>query len=300
MMPEPETQHRVAGDALDALCTHLETFLDDIVVGTEGAPPRLMAAAGYALRGPSKRIRPLMLHLVAAGTTPHMDALRAAAAVELVHTASLILDDLPCMDDAEMRRTRPATHRAYGEATAILTAIALLNRAFGLLAESEGPAASRLRLIAILERAVGWHGLVAGQELDIAGTAADREGLENVNWLKTGTLFVAAVTMGGVVRGVSPADEARLEEFARELGLAFQLADDLMDRLGAAHDLGKDVRQDQNKTNVVSLLGIEETRAACLGHLARADAALVASGIDPGEIRAAIARSMKLPQLGGQ
>ncbi len=297
-MPEPETVPQVPADDLLALCASIESYLDEIVAGTQGAPPRLMAAAGHALQGPSKRIRPLMLHLVAAGTTPHVDAMRAAAAVELVHTASLILDDLPCMDDAAMRRTRPATHRAYGEATAILTAIALLNRAFGLLAECEGPAEMRIRLIALLERAVGWNGLVAGQELDIAGTTSDREGLEQVNWLKTGTLFVAAVGMGAVVRGVSPEGERRLEQFARELGLAFQLADDLMDRLGAASETGKDVRQDQDKTNVVSLLGIEETRAACLAHLARADAALVASGIEPSAIRAAVARSMKVPQLG--
>lgn len=294
-MSEPQIAAESSHDELDALRASLDGMLDEIISLNPGVPPSLSSAASYALQGPSKRIRPMMLHLVAAGTAPDPDALRAGAAVELVHTASLILDDLPCMDDATMRRARPATHRAYGEATAILTSIALLNRAFGLLAETEAPANVRLRLIRLLERAVGWHGLVAGQELDIAGLAADREGLEHINWLKTGTLFVAAVSMGATLRNVSAESTASLESFARDIGLAFQLADDLLDRLGSASDLGKDVGQDTEKTNVVSLLGIEETKAACLSHLARADASLVASGIDASPIRAAISRAFKIP-----
>jgi len=298
-MSEPEIAPDRLHDELDSLCARIDAFLGEVVDVAAGAPPSLMEAASYALRGPSKRLRPVMLHLVATGTTPDDDALRAGAAVELVHTASLILDDLPCMDDAEFRRSRPATHRAFGEATAILTAIALLNRAFGLLAEIEAPAGLRLELISLLEGAVGWRGLVAGQELDIAGVVADREGLEHINWLKTGTLFVAAVAMGAVLRGVSAERRTALETFARELGLAFQLADDLLDRLGNAGELGKDVGKDRDKTNVVNLLGIEETRAACLSHLARADAALLAGGIEPDPIRQAIKRALKLPYPGG-
>ncbi len=297
-MSEPQIAAERPNDELDALHASLDGVLEEVISQSPGIPTTLASAAAYALKGPSKRIRPMMLHLVAAGTAPNRDALRAGAAVELVHTASLILDDLPCMDDALMRRSRPATHRAYGEATAILTSIALLNRAFGMLAETDAPADVRLRLIALLERAVGWHGLVAGQELDIAGLTADRERLEHINWLKTGTLFVAAVSMGATLRNVSSESSAALESFARDIGLAFQLADDLLDRLGSASELGKDVGQDRDKTNVVSLLGIEETKAACFNHLARADASLVASGIDPLPIRVAIGRALKIPLPG--
>ncbi|WP_417307503.1 polyprenyl synthetase family protein [Devosia sp.] len=299
-MSEPKIATADSDDQLDALCASFETYLEDLVAQNAGAPASLMAAASHALRGPSKRIRPLMLHLVAADTAPDPEALRAGAAVELVHTASLILDDLPCMDDAETRRTRPATHRAFGEATAILTAIAMLNRAFGLLGESTIAPEKRIELIALLERAVGWQGLVAGQELDVAGVVADPEGLKHVNWLKTGTLFVAAIAMGGVLRGVDKQQAEQLTRFATEMGLAFQLADDLQDRVGTATQLGKDVGKDRDKTNVVSLLGLEETRDTCLAHLKRADAALVASGIDPTAIRLVVSRALKLPKLGGQ
>jgi geranylgeranyl diphosphate synthase type II len=288
-------------DALEGLLGGIESFLDEVMTLSPGVPATLRGAARYALQGPSKRIRPMVLHLLAAGTTPQRVALHAAAAVELVHTASLILDDLPCMDDAALRRSRPATHRAYGEATAILTAIAFLNRAFGLIAESGAPAEQRLRLVSMLERAVGWDGLVAGQELDVAGTLPEGAGIEHVNWLKTGTLFVAAAGMGAVIRGVSPAAEEKVEQFARELGLAFQLCDDLLDRLATAAETGKDAAQDTGKSNVVSLLGIEQTRAACLDHLKRADAALVASGIEPEAIRALVARAFRSVQpQGGQ
>lgn len=293
-MPEIATGTS-SSDALELLRSRLDGVLSEVVNSGSGAPATLMNAAAYALTGPSKRIRPMMLHLVAAGTEPDETALTAAASVELVHTASLILDDLPCMDDAMMRRSRPATHRAFGEATAILTSIALLNRSFGLLAESRASADVRLELVAILERAVGWQGLVAGQELDVAGIISDRAGLEHINWLKTGALFSAAISMGAVLRGADQASRHELETFAREIGLAFQLADDLVDQLSNSHDAGKDVGKDVNKPNVVNLLGIEETRTSLLGHLDRADAALVASGIDPAPIREAIRRALKLP-----
>ncbi len=286
-------------DRIDELFAQIEASLEEAVAESAGTPPSLIAAASYALRGPSKRFRPLILHLVAAGAEPDRSALRAGVAVEFVHTASLILDDLPCMDDAQLRRSRPATHLEFGEATAVLTAIALLNRAFGLLSELDISADVRLRLVSLLERAVGWQGLVAGQELDVAGIVADREGLEQINWLKTGTLFVAAVSMGAALRGLDGARSRHLEEFARELGMAFQLADDLSDRLASASQLGKDVGQDRDKTNVISLLGLEQTRDACLNHLRRADSALLTSTIDPEPIRAAINRGLRLPQLGG-
>lgn len=285
-----------SGDALGALRAAIEDCLVAALDLPPPVPTSLRSAVSYALLGPSKRIRPVVVHMIAAGTSIDPVALQVGAAVEMVHTASLILDDLPCMDDASTRRQRPATHRVYGEATAILASIALLNRAFGVLAglEIDKPEI-RLRLIEILENAVGWNGLVAGQELDILGNVdGDRASAEHLNWLKTGVLFCAAAEMGGILRGLDDTQLGHIREFARELGLAFQMADDIIDRTASERDAGKDVGKDLNKTNVVSLLGIEASRQACVEHLARADHALVLSSVDPGPFRALVALHFKL------
>jgi len=284
-------------DALVALRGAVEDCLTAAVNLGAPVPASLRNAVSHALLGPSKRVRPVIVHLIASDLS-RIDpvALQVGAAVEMVHTASLVLDDLPCMDDAATRRQRPATHKVYGEATAILASIALLNRAFGILAALEiEDAPTKLRLIETLENAVGWNGLVAGQELDILGNVdGDRASAEHLNWLKTGVLFCAAAEMGGILRGMEADKLGHIREFARELGLAFQMADDLIDRTATAQDAGKDVGKDRNKTNVVNLLGIEASRQACIEHLARADAALVQSGIDPGPIRSLMARLFKL------
>lgn len=284
-------------DALGALRAAIEDSLAAAVDLPPPVPTSLRSAVSYALLGPSKRVRPVIVHLIASGmSTVDPVAIQVGAAVEMVHTASLVLDDLPCMDDAATRRKRAATHRVYGEATAILASIALLNRAFGVLAGLDIPnAATRLRLIEILENAVGWNGLVAGQELDILGNVdGDRASAEHLNWLKTGVLFCAAAEMGGILRGLEGDKLSSVRDFARELGLAFQMADDLIDRTATEQDAGKDVGKDLNKTNVVNLLGIEASRQACIEHLARADKALVLSGIDPAPVRALVARHFKL------
>lgn len=284
-------------DALDALRASIVDHLSTAVDLPPPVPMSLRNAVGYALLGPSKRVRPVVVHLIAAGLN-RIDpvAIQVGAAVEMVHTASLVLDDLPCMDDAAMRRQRPTTHRVYGEATAILASIALLNRAFGVLAALDIPnPATRLRLIEILENAVGWNGLVAGQELDILGNVdGDRASAEHLNWLKTGVLFCAAAEMGGILRGLEADKLTHVRDFARELGLAFQMADDIIDRTASQQDAGKDVGKDAGKSNVVNLLGLEASRQACVEHLTRADASLVLSGIDPAPIRALVARHFKL------
>jgi len=284
-------------DALNALRGAIAASLSAAVDLPPPVPKSLRGAVSYALLGPSKRMRPLLVHLIAAGLS-RIDpvAIQVGAAVEMVHTSSLILDDLPCMDDAETRRQRPTTHRVYGEATAILASIALLNRAFGILAALDLPdLQTRLRLIEILENAVGWNGLVAGQELDILGNVdGDRASAEHLNWLKTGVLFCAAAEMGGILRGLESDKLTHVRDFARELGLAFQMADDIIDRTATQQDAGKDVGKDVGKSNVVNLLGIEASKQACAEHLARADNNLVLSGIDPAPVRALMARHFKL------
>lgn len=257
---------------------NLSAMLDD----STSAPRNLLNAMRHALLAPSKRIRPLMVYLVAKPAGSLVEAaLRVGSAVEMVHTASLILDDLPCMDDAQMRRRKPTTHMAFGESTAILGAIAMLSRAFGILAELEGIGGDiRTRLAAILSEAVGWNGLVAGQELDINGQAELLEpaAVENLIWLKTGILFVAAAEMGAVLRGATEYQVAAVRRYATHFGLAFQTLDDILDGSTNPDDIGKDVKKDECKTTLVSLFGISKARQTCQHHLAIADAALLETG----------------------
>ncbi len=282
----------------------VEQRLAHLLEGKPGVPPNLHGAIRHASLAPSKRVRPVLLVLVAEPSAAlEQTALDLGCAVEMVHTASLILDDLPCMDDAQMRRDRPTTHLAFGQATAILGAIALLTRAFGLIAELETvPPQTRTRLAKVLSDAVGWDGLVAGQEIDINGRKglAGAEQVENLNWLKTGVLFVAAAEMGAILAGM---DETRIDavrQFARHFGLAFQTADDLLDGAASPAQIGKDVGKDADKATLVSLFGAKEARLSCEEHLARADQALRASGVNEAPVRALMARLFDLRQAAAQ
>jgi geranylgeranyl diphosphate synthase type II len=167
---------RTGGQAVEdarSIRDRVDACLERMIEGSEAMPANLAAAMRHALLAPSKRLRPVLLYMIA-DPDPDLEgaALTLGCAVEMVHTASLVLDDLPCMDDARMRRERPSSHVAFGQATAILSAIALLSRAFGVISELEIPAAARTRLAAILSDAVGQNGLVAGQEIDINGRAS--------------------------------------------------------------------------------------------------------------------------------
>jgi geranylgeranyl diphosphate synthase type II len=253
-------------------------------------PDNLRAALRYALLGRSKRIRPVMMLMIAeprdALVGPVLDV---ACAVEMVHTASLILDDLPCMDDATLRRQRPTTHIAFGQPTAILSAMALLTRAFGIIAALDDvPASTRTRLASVLANAIGWDGLVAGQEIDINSRASlhDAEQVEHMNWLKTGVLFVAAAEMGAIFRGLESERLEAVRRFARHFGLAFQTADDLLDRTDTAEQAGKDVGKDGDKATLVSLFGASHARLTCQQHIAHAEQALVDSGVSAAPFRA--------------
>lgn len=272
----------------------VERRLAELLSGTPGVPANLSGAVRHASLAPSKRVRPVLLVLIANPASELAEAaLDVGCAVEMVHTASLILDDLPCMDDAQMRRERPTTHIAFGQATAILSAIALLTQAFGLIAGLEAvPAQTRTRLAAVLSDAVGWNGLVAGQEIDINERAGllGAEQVENLNWLKTGVLFVAAAEMGGILGGLNDGRVDAIRRFARHFGLAFQTADDLLDRTATAAQAGKDVAKDGDKTTLVSLFGAAQAKLTCQEHLARADAALLESGINGAPVRALMAR----------
>lgn len=272
----------------------VEVRLSTLLAAQSGVPANLHGAVRHASLAPSKRVRPVLLVLVASPDSGMLQtALDVGCAVEMVHTASLILDDLPCMDDAQLRRERPTTHIAFGQATAILSAIALLTQAFGIIAELEMiPAETRTRLASVLSAAVGWDGLVAGQEIDVNGRASllGADQVENLNWLKTGVLFVAAAEMGAILAGLDdPAIDA-VQRFARHFGLAFQTADDLLDQTASSAQIGKDTAKDSDKATLVSLFGATQARLTCQDHLARADAALVESGVSAAPIRALMAR----------
>lgn len=246
---------------------------------------QLSAAAGHALLAPSKRARPVLLCLFAAdGDEIPQPAVDAGCAVEMVHTASLILDDLPCMDNAVLRRRRAATHLAFGQTTAILAAISLLSKGFELLGGL--PATSgetRARLCQVLSDAVGFAGLSAGQDVDINDRWAfeTAEQIEQLNWLKTGILFQASAEMGSLLRGLDGDDLAAVRQFARHLGQAFQTADDLLDRTAGAEEAGKDVGKDRGFPTIVSLVGEARARAECAEHILQAQSALDRTDIAP-------------------
>ncbi len=224
-----------------------------------------------SLLSPGKRLRPLITAIVAAdlgGSTSA--AIDAGCAVEMVHAASLILDDLPCMDDAALRRGRPAIHRAHGEDVAVLASIAMLSEAFAVLSRIEAlPADRRSAGVGILAAAVGSAGLVAGQFQDLRGGTSPRTmgDITDANGRKTGALFSAAVDLGAVVAGAAPSQRRELSAFAAELGLAFQLLDDLLDVSGDTLSTGKDVGQDAGKSTVVALVGIDRTERLVARHL---------------------------------
>jgi geranylgeranyl diphosphate synthase type II len=194
-----------------------------------------------------------------------LSALDFGCALELVHTASLILDDLPCMDDAAMRRGRPTLHRRFGEDTAVLSAIALLNQAYGVIArDADLSPETRLALNLLLSDCVGFEGLVTGQIRDLRDPEPlrDEATLTTLNHQKTSVLFVAALVGGALIAGADRAAQAAARAFACRLGLAFQLFDDLQDSTSTLEAMGKDACQDADRVTFVTLWGVERTRAA--------------------------------------
>ena len=217
-----------------------------------------------AALSPGKRLRPLVaLATGAIARAPQRAVMPVAVAVELVHAASLVLDDLPSMDDAKRRRGRPALHVTYGVSTAELASVALLCRAFEILATApEVPAGGRARLVSELSRAVGADGCCGGQAADLSADPArlSLEELESIHARKTGALFVAAVRGGAIAGGASDADLELLTVFARNLGLAFQITDDLLDLEGIPEILGKDTLRDTHRANFATLFGADAAR----------------------------------------
>ncbi|HEY4263776.1 MAG TPA: farnesyl diphosphate synthase, partial [Micropepsaceae bacterium] len=214
-----------------------------------------------------KRLRPfLVLRAAALFGVDAACALRAAAAVEVLHTYSLVHDDLPCMDDDNLRRGRPTTHVAFDEATAVLAGDALLTVAFGILSNRETHPSPEVRsqLVERLARAAGHDGMIGGQIIDIEAESRPFNAEETVTLqqMKTGALLEFSCAAGPILAQAAPEDHDRLHVYARDLGLVFQITDDLLDVLGSAEKTGKSVGKDKDrgKATLVSLLGIEGAR----------------------------------------
>jgi len=253
----------------------------------------LYRCCDYALAGGGKRIRPILVYLAAAAVADRsdMDTLdHPACAVEMVHCYSLVHDDLPAMDDDDLRRGRPSCHKAFGDALAILAGDALQSRAFELLASTPGIEDSRrLAMVRELSGAIGPAGMVGGQAVDIAATDNPLSGdaLRRMHGLKTGALISAAVTLGAITAGADDATMTRLSLFSRDIGLAFQVVDDILDVVSDRETLGKTPGKDSadNKPTYVSLLGLDGARAESARLLQSALAALEPLGPPAADLR---------------
>jgi geranylgeranyl diphosphate synthase type II len=241
---------------------HLKT-----IAARTGAPKPLAAPLARALTSAGKRVRGILL--IAAGESSGAKGeklLDAAAAMEMIHASSLILDDLPSMDDAQLRRGAPTLHREFGEDLAILTSVALLNHSYGLVAKNHSALAPRQwPMPQVMKRvvdAVGWDGTIAGEAVDLhsEGSHLDFDTLEFIHSRKTGALFVAAAAVGAMLANISPAALGRIEVFAKNLGLAFQITDDVLDVTGTPEALGKDVGKDAQRLTFVKLAGVDGAR----------------------------------------
>jgi len=232
-------------------------------------PARLHEAMRYSVLAGGKRLRPIFV-LASAETAASAGAatIHTAAAVELVHTYSLIHDDLPAMDDDALRRGKPTCHVKFGEATAILAGDALLTLAFEVLAGRVEDARVAQQLIGELSRAAGAHGMVGGQEMDLAaeGGEVSREAVEAIHRRKTAALIVACVRMGAISAGARESDFVELGRYGELVGLAFQIADDILDATSSAEALGKSPGKDaaQRKATYPAAVGIEAARDRAL------------------------------------
>ena len=246
----------------------IDTSFDALLPAPADARVRLAEAMRYAAIGGGKRLRPLLLSATATLHGVGFDtAVRAGTAIEAVHVYSLIHDDLPCMDDDALRHGRPTLHLAFDEATAVLAGDALQTFAFEILAD---PATSsdpyvRIELVRTLASATGASGMVLGQMMDIAAETAqfDLPTVTRLQQFKTGALLEGAVEMGAILAHVAPEGRTHLRGYARAIGLAFQIADDLLDAEGDEAAAGKALRKDAEagKQTFVSLLGAERARA---------------------------------------
>ncbi|WP_059005107.1 polyprenyl synthetase family protein [Bittarella massiliensis (ex Durand et al. 2017)] len=243
----------------------IEAFLQTAVPDGDPLYQEVAEAMRYSLLAGGKRIRALfVLECCAALGGRREEALPLAAAIEMVHAYSLIHDDLPCMDDDDLRRGKPSCHKVYGEATALLAGDALLTLAFETAAGAPLPEGLRLRAVAALARAAGYRGMIGGQVIDLAyeNRPMEPEVLATLHRLKTGALLSVSAQLGAISASAGEDSQRALGDFAGDVGLAFQIADDILDAVGDEAKLGKPIGSDieQGKTTFVTLYGVEASR----------------------------------------
>jgi geranylgeranyl pyrophosphate synthase len=264
----------------------IESVLDRALRLPESGSARLREAMRYSVLGGGKRLRPTLVYATGTALGAAPEALDdPAAAVELIHVYSLVHDDLPAMDDDDLRRGRPSCHRAFDEATAILAGDALQALAFELLAAPADPAEAtrRLTMSRLLARGIGTAGMAGGQAIDLesVGRQLDLTALQTMHRLKTGALIETSVLMGAAAAGVleGPTHDS-LREYGAAIGLAFQIQDDILDVTGTTASIGKVAGADaaHAKPTYTSLMGLDGARAAATAQLARARTAIAPLG----------------------
>ncbi len=252
---------------LSEIADKVTVVLDRLIAPADGPEAQLMRAMRYASLATGKRLRPFyVLTFGSLFDAPEKSLMRTAAALECVHTYSLIHDDLPCMDDDDLRRGQPTVHKKFDEATAVLAGDALLTLAFEILAspETHPDAHVRCKLIEKLAKASGAQGMVGGQMIDMLSgdVRQDLNSITRMQRLKTGALISYAGEAACILGGASDAERHAIQGFTHDLGLAYQIADDLLDVEGDPDVVGKQTQKDEEagKANFVSVLGVEDAR----------------------------------------
>lgn len=252
---------------LSEIADKVTVVLDRLIAPADGPEAQLMRAMRYASLATGKRLRPFyVLTFGSLFDAPEKSLMRTAAALECVHTYSLIHDDLPCMDDDDLRRGQPTVHKKFDEATAVLAGDALLTLAFEILAspETHPDAHVRCKLIEKLAKASGAKGMVGGQMIDMLSgdVRQDLNSITRMQRLKTGALISYAGEAACILGGASDAERNAIQGFTHDLGLAYQIADDLLDVEGDPEVVGKQTQKDEEagKANFVSVLGVEDAR----------------------------------------
>ena len=247
---------------LQAGSARAEVALDLRLDSAHLLPQRLHEAMRYAAQGGGKRIRPLLVFAAGELGNSNPEVLdAAAAAIEMIHAYSLVHDDLPCMDDDDLRRGRPTVHKAFDEATALLVGDALQTKAFEVLVDTQGTAEMRLSLIGELSKASGSLGMAGGQAIDLesVGQKIDLAALKQMHAMKTGALLSCAVRMGAIAAELDATALTQLTQYSTALGLAFQVVDDVLDATADSQTLGKTAGKDaaDDKPTYVTLMGLE-------------------------------------------
>ena len=271
-------------EQFEGIRSQIERRLSEISPTAAGTAPRLKQSIRYSLLNGGKRLRPLITVLTAEALGGRAaNAIDVACAIEMVHTASLMIDDLPCMDNAHQRRGKSANHIAHGEDITILAAISMISDAFGLISRSPMLSTEmKADLVSSLSNAIGVEGLCAGQERDLReiNQNSDVESLSQLQYQKTGALFVVCLEAGARIAGLNQEGLSPLRAFGTHAGLAFQILDDLLDAVGQPSATGKDQGADEGKQTYAAIMSLDEAEARADREISDALAALEPAGIN--------------------